>query len=66
MYSKRILNNTIFANIVVCFIQMQCDIGALLCVFEGILNNTIFANIGVCFIQMQCDIVVLICVFKTF
>ena len=32
MYTKRILNSTIIANIEVCFIQMQCVIEALICI----------------------------------
>ena len=32
--TKRILNITIIANIEVCFIQMQCFIEALMCIFK--------------------------------
>ena len=34
VYTKRILNSTIIANIEVCFIQMQCVIEALMCIFK--------------------------------
>ena len=34
MYLKRILNNAIIKNIDVCFIQIQCEIEALICVFK--------------------------------
>ena len=34
MYSKRILNSTIISNVEVCFIQMQCVIEALICIFK--------------------------------
>ena len=34
VYTKRILNSTIIANIEVCFIQMQCAIEALICIFK--------------------------------
>ena len=34
VYTKRILNSTIIANIKVCFIQIQCDIEALMCIFK--------------------------------
>ena len=35
MYTKRILNSTFFANILVCFKQMQCDNDAIICVFKS-------------------------------
>ena len=43
MYTQRILNSIINANIEICFIQMQCDIETLICVmyvkrFDLILN----------------------------
>ena len=34
VYTKHILNSTIFANIKVCSIQMQCVIEALMCILE--------------------------------
>ena len=34
VYTKRILNGTIIANIKVCFIQMQCVIEAFMYIFE--------------------------------
>ena len=34
VYTKRILNSTIIANIRVCSIQMQCVIEASLCIFK--------------------------------
>ena len=34
VYTKRILNSTIIANIKVCSIQMQCVIEALMCIFK--------------------------------
>ena len=34
VYTKRILNSTIIANIEVCYIQMQCVIEALICIFK--------------------------------
>ena len=34
VYTKHILNSTIIANIKVCFIQMQCVIEALMCIFK--------------------------------
>ena len=36
MYTKLILNSTIIENILVCFIQMQCDNEALICVFKSL------------------------------
>ena len=34
VYTKRILNSTIIANIKVCSIQMQCVIEALMCILK--------------------------------
>ena len=35
MYTQRILNGTITADIEVCFIQMQWVIGTLICIFKA-------------------------------
>ena len=35
VYTKRILNSTIIANIGVCYIQMQCLIEALICIYKA-------------------------------
>ena len=34
VYTKRILNSTIIVNFEVCFVQMQCVIEALMCIFK--------------------------------
>ena len=48
VYTKHILNSTIFANIKVCSIQMQCVIEALMCIFKSfdlIINSCTALNI---------------------
>ena len=48
VYTKRVLNSTIIANIEVCFIQMQCVIEALMCIFKTldlIINSCTALNI---------------------
>ena len=45
VYTKRILNSTIIANIKVCSIQMQCVIEALMCIFKTYwLNYNLLLN----------------------
>ena len=42
VYTKHILNSTFIATIEVCFIQMQCVIEALICIFKTFLLNSKF------------------------